>query len=81
MTTTDTTLNEKQQRIIHYLQEHAQTQSYFKSRQIGAALGLSPKEVGANITAIVDGDYDDGLAIEKWGYSSSTTWMVTLSMN
>ncbi|WP_254538867.1 DUF7123 family protein [Halomarina litorea] len=78
---TTTTHTEKQQRILSYLREHAQTRSYFKSRQIGEALGLSPKEVGANITAVLANGGETDLAIEKWGYSSSTTWKVTLSMN
>ena len=69
-----TTLSEKQQRILAYLREHADTKTYFKSRLIGRELGLSAKEVGANMNAIEDGDF--GIDVEKWGYSSSTTWMV-----
>ncbi|MFC7044936.1 hypothetical protein ACFQH6_05410 [Halobacteriaceae archaeon GCM10025711] len=70
-----TTLSEKQQRILSYLREHADTKTYFKSRLIGRELGLSAKEVGANMNAIEDGDF--GIDVEKWGYSSSTTWKVT----
>jgi hypothetical protein len=69
------TLTEKQRRILEYLRENADDQTYFKSRLIGDALDMSPKEVGANMTAIQDGEFD--LDVEKWGYSSSTTWMVT----
>jgi hypothetical protein len=81
--TAQPTTTEKQQRILRYLREHAQTRSYFKSRQIGEALDLSPKEVGANITALLDraGEGELDLDIEKWGYSSSTTWKVTRSMH
>ncbi|PSP38188.1 hypothetical protein BRC71_05820 [Halobacteriales archaeon QH_7_65_31] len=68
-------LSEKQQRILAYLREAARTETYFKSREIGAELGLSAKEVGTNMTAIRDGEF--GLDVEKWGYSSGTTWMVT----
>ena len=68
-------LSEKQRRILNYLDEHADTQTYFKSRLIGQELGMTAKEVGTNMTAIADGDFD--LEVERWGYSSSTTWQVT----
>jgi len=72
-TTTD--LSEKQQRILGYLRDRVDEQTYFKSRCIGEALDLSAKEVGTNMQAIETGAKD--LDVEKWGYSSSTTWMVT----
>jgi len=68
-------LSEKQRRILEHLREHADEQTYFKSRLIGEAVGLSAKEVGTNMPAIQRGEF--GLEVEKWGYSSSTTWMVT----
>jgi DNA-binding MarR family transcriptional regulator len=68
-------LTEKQREILSYLRQHSDTQTYFKSRLIGEELGLSAKEVGTNMTALEEADL--GLEIEKWGYSSSTTWMVT----
>ena len=70
-----TTLSEKQHRILEYLRDHVDEQTYFKSRLIADSLGLSAKEVGTNMTAIEDGEFD--ITVEKWGYSSSTTWMVT----
>lgn len=48
---------------------------YFKSRLIAEAVDLSSKEVGTNMPTLVDGDV--GLSIEKWGYSSGTTWLIT----
>ncbi|GGL32302.1 hypothetical protein GCM10009037_14940 [Halarchaeum grantii] len=69
------TLTPKQERILAYLRENADTQTYFKSRLIGDALGLSAKEVGANMAAIQEGEF--ALDVEKWGYSSSTTWKVS----
>ncbi len=69
------TLSEKQRHILSYLRESADDQTYFKSRLIGEELDLSPKEVGANMSAIRDGDFD--IEVEKWGYSSSTTWKVS----
>jgi len=69
------TLTPKQERILAYLREHAGTRTYFKSRLIGDALDLSAKEVGTNMTALQEGDY--GIDVEKWGYSSATTWKVS----
>lgn len=74
-TATSSALSEKQRQILNYLREHADTKTYFKSRLIGEALGLSAKEVGTNMTAIQNGEC--ALSVEKWGYSSSTTWKVT----
>ncbi|MGM0591022.1 MAG: DUF7123 family protein [Halobacteriota archaeon] len=71
-----TTLTDKQQRILAYLKERASTQTYFKSRLIADDLDLTAKEVGANMRAIRNGDCD--LTVEKWGYSSGTTWMVSV---
>ena len=68
-------LNDKQGRILSYLHEHAAEQTYFKSRLIAEELGLSAKEVGANMAAVADAAAD--IDVEKWGYSSGTTWMVT----
>lgn len=74
-TTAVTGLNETQQRILQYLREHAGTRTYFKSRLIAEDLGLTAKEVGTNMTALQSGEFD--LSVEKWGYSSSTTWMIS----
>ncbi|WP_339104590.1 hypothetical protein [Haloterrigena salinisoli] len=67
-------LTSKQRRILQYLRDNAGTKTYFKSRLIGQELGMTAKEVGSNITALQDGNFD--VEIEKWGYSSSTTWKV-----
>lgn len=69
-------LSEKQRRILAYLQAEGAGRTYFKSRLIGRELGLSAKEVGANMRAIAQGDTT--VDVEKWGYSSSTTWKVTV---
>ncbi|MFC6836541.1 DUF7123 family protein [Halomarina ordinaria] len=68
-------LTEKQRRIAGFLREHAETKTYFKSRLIGDELGMTAKEVGANMRAITE---HSGLSVEKWGYSSGTTWKVTV---
>jgi DNA-binding Lrp family transcriptional regulator len=70
-----TELNQKQRRILRYLRTHAGDRTYFKSRLIAEEVGLSAKEVGANMRALLDGDV--GITVEKWGYSSGTTWKVT----
>jgi hypothetical protein len=73
--TSTASLSDKQHRILGYLREHAPTKTYFKSRLIADELDMSAKEVGTNMTAIADGDLD--VDVERWGYSSSTTWKVT----
>jgi hypothetical protein len=70
-----TDLNDKQRTILAYLREHAPTRTYFKSRLIGEELDMTAKEVGANMAALRRTDV--GVSIEKWGYSSGTTWKVT----
>ncbi|GAB3706344.1 DUF7123 family protein [Halorubrum pallidum] len=69
-----TGLSAKQTRILRYLRENADDRTYFKSRLIADDLGLSAKEVGANMGPVADAADID---VEKWGYSSGTTWMVT----
>ena len=69
-------LTEKQRRILAYLREEGRMRTYFKSRLIGEDLGLSAKEVGTNMTAICEGEFD--VDVKKWGYSSGTTWKVTV---
>lgn len=75
-TSTDASLlSEKQYRILEFLESRVDEQTYFKSRLIADELDMSAKEVGTNMTAIAEGDVS--ISVEKWGYSSSTTWMVT----
>ncbi|KAB1196982.1 MULTISPECIES: hypothetical protein [Haloferax] len=73
---TTSSLSEKQRRILQYLRQNAESQMYFKSRLIAEDLDLTSKEVGANMRPILDGDFD--VTVEKWGYSSGTTWKVTV---
>ena len=74
--TATTDLSEKQRRILGYLRREATKRTYFKSRLIADDLGMTAKEVGANMTAIREGDR--AVTVEKWGYSSGTTWKVTV---
>lgn len=75
--TDEPSLNNKQLQILQYLRQNTPEQTYFKSRLIAEELDMSPKEVGSNMIAIAENDLD--IAVEKWGYSSSTTWKVTSS--
>ena len=68
-------LSDKQHRILNHLREAAGQQTYFKSRLVAEELDMTAKEVGANMRALLRADH--GLEIEKWGYSSGTTWKVT----
>ncbi|MFW5949624.1 MAG: DUF7123 family protein [Halolamina sp.] len=68
-------LSEKQARILNHLREAAGDRTYFKSRLVAEELDMTAKEVGANMRALLSADH--GLEIEKWGYSSGTTWKVT----
>ena len=74
-TATHSGLSEKQRRILEYLRDCADEKTYFKSRLIAEDLEMSAKEVGTNMTALRSGEFD--IDVEKWGYSSGTTWMVT----
>ncbi len=68
--------NETQTRIVQYLKGGLEKgKHYFKSKYIAKELGLSPKEVGTNMAILSEICHD--LAIIKWSYSNSTTWMVT----
>ena len=71
----ESVLSEKQRRILAFLSDRAGEQTYFKSRLVGDELDLSAKEVGTNMTAIAQSDVE--VDVEKWGYSSATTWKVT----
>ncbi len=75
-TAVTTELTEKQQRILQYLRREAEHQMYFKSRLIAEELDMSAKEVGANMGALRRDEL--GVEIEKWGYSSGTTWKVSV---
>lgn len=74
-TTSRPGLSAKQRRILEYLRDRVEDKTYFKSRLIADDLDMSAKEVGTNMTALTDGEFD--IEVEKWGYSSGTTWMVT----
>ena len=69
------TANTKQQRLEAYLERNAADgELYFKSKFIADDVGLSPKEIGALMCKLTDSATH--LDIEKWSYTSATTWRV-----
>ncbi|ELZ79796.1 MULTISPECIES: DUF7123 family protein [Haloferax] len=65
----------KEDRLKQYLADRAKDgEMYFKSKFIADDVGLSPKEIGALMVKLRDSATD--LTIEKWSYTSATTWRV-----
>jgi hypothetical protein len=65
----------KEERLKQYLVERAQDgEMYFKSKFIAEDVGLSPKEIGALMVKLRDSAAE--LEIEKWSYTSATTWRI-----
>ncbi|PSQ59703.1 MAG: hypothetical protein BRD23_03680 [Halobacteriales archaeon SW_9_67_25] len=65
----------KEERLRAYLtQKAADGEMYFKSKFIADEVDLSPKEIGALMVKLRDSAPD--LEIEKWSYTSATTWRV-----
>jgi CRP-like cAMP-binding protein len=65
----------KEERLKAYLTRRAQDgEMYFKSKFIADEVGLSPKEIGALMVKLRESAAD--LEVEKWSYTSATTWRV-----
>jgi len=65
----------KESRLKSYLAQKASDgEMYFKSKFIADEVGLSPKEIGALMVKLRESTTD--LEIEKWSYTSATTWRV-----
>jgi hypothetical protein len=68
----------KEERLKAYLTRKAEDgEMYFKSKFIADEVGLSPKEIGALMVKIRDSATD--LEVEKWSYTSATTWRVEVA--
>ncbi|WP_440007844.1 DUF7123 family protein [Halomicrococcus sp. SG-WS-1] len=64
----------KEERLKQYLCEKASDgEMYFKSKFIADEVGLSAKEIGALMVKLKD---CAELEVEKWSYTSATTWRV-----
>lgn len=71
-----TTAESKEERLKRYLNQRAAGgELYFKGKFIADEVDLSPKEIGAIMVKLSDSA--DDLNIEKWSYTSATTWRVT----
>jgi len=69
-------VDSKQQRLERYLREQLEGgELYFKSKFIADDVGLSPKEIGALMVKLKESTTE--FTIEKWSYTSATTWRVT----
>ena len=65
----------KEERLKSFLAEKAADgEMYFKSKFIAEEVGLSPKEIGALMVKLKDSATE--LQVEKWSYTSATTWRV-----
>ena len=71
------TVSDKQARLERYLAERVDDDGelYFKSKFIADEVGLSAKEIGALMVKLRDSAAN--IEIEKWSYTSATTWRVT----
>ena len=70
-----TEVSSKEDRLKQYLVTKAQDgELYFKSKFIADEVGLSPKEIGALMVKLRDSAPE--LNIEKWSYTSATTWRI-----
>jgi hypothetical protein len=66
----------KEDRLKAFLAQKAEDgEMYFKSKFIADEVNLSPKEIGALMVKLRDSASE--LEIEKWSYTSATTWRVT----
>jgi hypothetical protein len=73
--TDDATGESKEERLKQFLRQKATDgELYFKSKFIAEEVGLSPKEIGALMVKLSDSAGD--LEVEKWSYTSATTWRV-----
>lgn len=65
----------KEERLEQFLLDKAQEgELYFKSKFIADEVGLSPKEIGALMVKLRDSATE--LEVEKWSYTSATTWRI-----
>ena len=66
----------KEERLKQFLRRKADDgEMYFKSKFIADEVGLSAKEIGALMVKLKESATD--LEIEKWSYTSATTWRVS----
>ena len=65
----------KEERLKRYLLDRVEDgEMYFKGKFISDDVDLSPKEIGALMVKLSESATD--LTVEKWSYTSATTWRV-----
>ncbi len=72
----------KAQRLVSYFRDELEERSgdlYVKGKFIANDVDLSPKEIGALMVQLQESV--DDLEIEKWSYTSATTWRVAKRRN
>ncbi len=73
--TTEPSTESKETRLRRYLSQRVEDgEVYIKGKFIADDVDLSPKEIGALMVKLRDSAAD--LEIEKWSYTSATTWRV-----
>lgn len=70
------TTEEKAERLKNYLAEEAKDSDiYVKSKFIADDVGMSAREIGQLMARLKENA--STIEIEKWSYTSATTWRVT----
>jgi hypothetical protein len=78
ITSTTTNYNERQIRLLEYLENRVKAgKTFFKSKYIARETGMSSKEVGTNMGILAEACTK--FSIQRYSYSNSTTWLITAS--
>lgn len=74
--TMEASTDNKERRLRTYLRQRVEDgEVYIKSKFIADDVDLSPKEIGALMVKLRDSATD--IEVEKWSYTSATTWRVS----
>jgi hypothetical protein len=74
--TMESSADSKERRLRTYLRQRVEDgEVYIKSKFIADDVELSPKEIGALMVKLRDSATD--IEVEKWSYTSATTWRVS----
>ncbi len=76
---TDAQLSQKALQLAEYLLQEVSENGgelYIKGKFISGDVGLSPKEIGQLMPQLQE--KHDRLDVERWSYTSATTWRVQL---
>lgn len=73
----DAATRSRSERLVRYLRTRAERSGgevYVKGKHIADDVDLSPHEIGALLSELSDAAGD--IEVEKWAYTSATTWRV-----